>query len=129
MPLQRRKYIPGRYVPARWITLDDQMPMPAITSATPSIDELVPLIQELILLEHPDDPPAGLMELSGSNVITWLTDRISELKATTDDTGSSDAATEFRAMADGIPQQRLQIAKSVAARRGIKLADALKHVP
>lgn len=143
MPLKRPPQ--RRYLPGKWVTLSETLPTLSVASAVPSLSEFVRLFQELQLLEHKDSPPEGLMDLDGSNITQWMTDRIAHLKATIGDIDEhhlnglgivkkpresvSDAAQEFQALADGIPQQRLQIAKSVAARRGIRLSDVLKFVP
>lgn len=102
----------------------------AITMAGPLAQqatavELVPLVAEV--LEALGQSAEGL---TPQNAVEWLNGFIGQLKAETATTGGEvDQAAFLMSLSGGADVQRLQIAKGIAKRRNITLADALKFVP
>jgi len=130
-----------RYTPGRWKTLDD--PLLTVASAAPSIDEVIQLLQRWLVTNNPEGVPAGLMELSPTSLVGWLKQQIETARSENGDLGErnlnsvgitpvknvTDAEVELMHSSTLADRRRLDVAKSVAKRRGVSLADALIAVP
>lgn len=108
------------------------------------VDAIVQALREVLVLLTKDDPPEGVEDLSPETAQAWLEEYAALLRAeqeTADSNGAtppgapgsqaspSDAAVVVQALRNGIDRRRIEIAQDIAARRGIKLQDALNFVP
>lgn len=140
--MTQRRWIPGHWQTGAGNGYGMRL---ADGAATGNLSEAASLLRELYLTRNPEAVPDGLMELNGDSLVEFLRKELERAKEQHGAVGEqmlngagavrknpglmTDAETEFLAGNTLADRKRVSIAKDIAKRRGLRLADVLPNVP